>query len=116
MLLINSFIFCGFICMISQIILDNSKLTPGHLTSILVVLGAFLDTFSIYDRIIELVGGGALLPITSFGHSLVHGALASTYKHGVFGILFGMFDLTAVGITSAIIFSFFMTLIFKPKD
>ena len=116
MLLINSFIFCGFICMISQIILDNSKLTVGHITSMLVVFGAFLDTFSIYDKIIELVGGGALLPITSFGHSLIHGALASTNKHGIFGILFGMFDMTAVGITSAIIFSFFFTLLFKPKD
>lgn len=116
MLLINSFIFCGFICMIAQIILDNSKLTVGHITSMLVVFGAFLDTFSIYDKIIELVGGGALLPITSFGHSLIHGALVSTTKHGVFGILFGMFDMTAVGITSAIIFSFLFTLLFKPKD
>ena len=115
MLLINSFIFCGFICMIAQIILDNSKLTVGHITSMLVVFGAFLDTFSIYDKIIELVGGGALLPITSFGHSLIHGALASTSKHGIFGILFGMFDMTAVGITSAIIFSFLFTLLFKPK-
>ena len=116
MLLINSFLFCGFICMISQIVLDNSKLTPGYITAMLVVFGAFLDTFSIYDKIIELVGGGAMLPITSFGHSLVHGALASTYKHGVFGILFGMFDLTATGITSAIVFSFIFTLIFKPRD
>ena len=116
MLLFNSFLFCGFICMIAQIILDNSKLTVGHITSMFVVFGAFLDTFSIYDKIIELVGGGSLLPITSFGHSLIHGALISTSKHGIFGILFGMFDMTAVGITSAIIFSFFFTLLFKPKD
>ena len=58
MLLFNSFLFCGFVCMISQIILDNSKLTPGHITSILVVFGAFLDSFSIYDEIIKVVGGG----------------------------------------------------------
>ena len=116
MLLFNSFLFCGIICMISQIILDNTKLTPGHITSLLVVLGAALDTFCIYDKIIKIVGGGALLPITSFGHSLIHGAISSTSKHGIFGLLFGMFDLTAVGITSAIIFSFFFTLLFKPKD
>ena len=116
MLLIYSFLFCGFVCCVAQIILDNTKLSPGHITSIFVCIGAFLDTFSIYDKIIELVGGGALLPITSFGHSLIHGALASTDKHGVFGILFGMFDMTAVGITSAIIFSFLFTLLFKPKD
>lgn len=116
MLLFNSFIFCGFVCMISQIILDNSKLTPGHITSILVVIGAFLDSFGIYDMIIKIVGGGAQLPITSFGHSLIHGALARAESFGFMGILMGMFDLTAAGITSAIIFSFVFTLFFKPKN
>ena len=116
MLLFNSFLFCGFICMISQIILDNSKLTPGHITSILVVIGAFLDSFSIYDKIIKVVGGGAMVPITSFGHSLIHGALAKANQYGIVGILMGMFDLTATGITSAIIFSLIFALIFKPKN
>ncbi len=116
MLLINSFLFCGIICMISQIILDNTKLTPGHITSMLVILGAFLDSFSLYDQIIKYVGGGALVPITSFGHSLIHGALAKANSFGIIGILMGMFDLTATGITAAIIFSFIFTLIFKPRD
>ena len=58
MLLINSFLFCGFVCMIAQIILDNTKLTPGHITSLFVVIGAFLDSFSFYDKIIKVVGGG----------------------------------------------------------
>ena len=116
MLLINSFLFCGFICMISQIILDNTKLTPGHITSILVVLDAFLDSFSWYDYIIKVVGGGAMVPITSFGHSLIHGALAKANSLGVVGILMGMFDLTATGITAAIIFSFIFALMFKPKN
>ena len=116
MLLFNSFIFCGFICLISQLILDNSKLTPGHITSILVVVGAFLDSFSLYDQIIKMVGGGALVPITSFGHSLIHGALAKANAYGIVGILMGMFDLKATGITCAIIFSFVFALIFKPKN
>lgn len=116
MLLFNSFIFCGFVCLISQLILDNSKLTPGHITSILVVVGAFLDSFSLYDQIIKIVGGGALVPITSFGHSLIHGALAKANAYGIVGILMGMFDLTATGITCAIIFSFVFALIFKPKN
>ncbi len=116
MYLFYSFLFCGFICMISQIILDNSKLTPGHITSMLVVVGAFLDSFSIYDQIIKIVGGGAQLPITSFGHSLIHGALAKAENTGFMGIFMGMFDLTATGISAAIIFSFIFTLIFKPRD
>lgn len=115
MLLINSFLFCGLVCLIAQIILDNTKLTPGHITSMFVVIGAFLDSFSLYDLIIKYVGGGALVPITSFGHSLVHGALAKSSSMGLIGILTGMFDLTAAGITSAIIFSFIFALIFKPK-
>ena len=115
MLLLKSFLFCGILCMIAQIILDKTNWTPGHVTSLFVVIGAGLDTFSIYDRIIEMVGGGALLPITSFGHSLIHGALAKTDTYGFMGIFMGMFDLTASGITAAIIFSFFFSLFFKPK-
>ena len=79
--------FCGIICLISQIVLDNTKLTPGHITSFLVVLGAFLDSFSLYDLIIKYVGGGALIPITSFGHSLIHGALAKANSYGIMGIM-----------------------------
>ena len=109
-------LFCGIICMIAQIILDNTKLSTGHITSIFVVLGAFLDSFSFYDKIIKSVGGGALLPITSFGHSLIHGALAKANEYGIIGILMGMFDLTATGITAAIIFAFVFSLIFKPKN
>lgn len=113
---IYSFLFTGILCMIAQIILDNTKLSAGHITSLFVVIGAFLDSFSIYDKIINFVGGGALVPITSFGHLLIHGALERTNESGVTGILMGMFDLTATGITSAIIFSFVFALIFKPRN
>ena len=113
---IYSFLFTGFICLIGQIILDNTKLTAGHITSLFVVVGALLDTFSIYDEIIKYVGGGALVPITSFGHSLIHGALAKAEEFGLIGLVMGMFDLTAAGITSAVIFTFIFTLIFNPKD
>lgn len=115
-MLLYSFLFCGLISLIGQIILDNTKLTPGHITSLFVVVGAFLDIFDIYDSIVKVVGGGALLPITSFGHSLIHGALSNTNEYGVIGLLMGMFDKTATGIVAVIIFSFFFTLIFKPRD
>ena len=115
-MLLYSFLFCGFICLLGQIILDNTKLTPGHITSMFVCLGAFLDSFHFYDAIIEKVGGGALLPITSFGHSLIHGALEKADSSGFLGIFMGMFDLTATGITCAIVFSFIFCLLCKPKD
>ena len=99
-----SFLFVGFVSLIGQIILDNTKLTAGHITSLFVVIGAFLDIFNIYDKIILYVGAGAMVPITSFGHSLIHGALNSAKEYGLVGLLLGMFDLTAAGITSAIVF------------
>lgn len=116
MYLLYSFVFCGLVCLISQIILDNTKLTPGHITSILVAIGALLDCFNIYDNIIKIVGGGALLPITSFGHSLIHGALKKASKIGIMGIPMGIFEQTSTGIVIAITSSFVFTLLFKPKD
>lgn len=116
MIYFNAFIFAGFVCLIGQIILDNTKLTPGHITSILVVIGSFLDTFDIYDKLVLWAGGGALVPITSFGHQLIHGAMDTVNNFGVMGLFMGMFDLTSAGIVAAIIFSFVFGLIFKPRD
>lgn len=116
MLILYSFLFCGFICFVAQIILDNTKLSTGHITSLFVCFGAFLDTFNIYDLIINNVGGGALLPITSFGHSLIHAAIMKSHSNGVIGLLTGMFDMTATGITASIIIAFVLSLLFKPKN
>ena len=112
----NAFIFCGLVCLIGQIILDNTKFTPGHITTIFVVVGAFLDTFNIYDKLVLWAGGGALVPITSFGHLLIHGAMDTVNNFGVMGLFMGMFDLTSSGIVAAIVFSFVLSLIFKPRD
>lgn len=116
MIYVNAFIFCGLVCVLGQIILDNTKLTPGHVTTIFVVLGAFLDIFNIYDKLVIWAGGGAMVPITSFGHLLIHGAMASANEYGIMGLFMGIFDLTASGIASAIIFSVVLSFIFKPRD
>ena len=116
MIYLYSFIFCGFIGLIGQRILDNTKLTPGHVTALFVIIGAFLDILGIYDKCIEIFGGGALVPITSFGHSLIHGALDSALTNGIMGLSIGMFSLTSAGIISAIVFAFFFSLIFNPKN
>ena len=116
MIYLYSFFFAGMVCLIGQVILDNTKLTPGHITSLFVILGSFLDIFSIYDKIVMRVGGGALVPITSFGHLLTHGAMKSASSNGFIGLAMGMFDFTASGITSAIFFAFMFSLFFKPRD
>lgn len=115
MTFIYAFLFCGLVCMISQIILDNTKLTPGHVTSIFVIIGAFLDIFGIYDKIVLYAGAGALIPITSFGHLLVHGAMDVAGELGIIGLTLGIFDLTSAGISVAIVSAFILALIFKPK-
>ena len=111
----NAFIFCGLVCLIGQIILDNTKLTPGHVTSIFVVVGAALDVFGIYDKIVLYAGAGALLPITSFGHLLIHGAMDLAADNGVMGLALGIFDLTSAGISVAVVCAFILALIFKPR-
>lgn len=116
MIYINAFLFCGLVSMIGQLLLDNTKLTPGHITSIFVVLGTFLDVFDIYDKLILWAGAGACVPITSFGHLLIHGAMESANSTNFMGLLTGMFNLTAAGITSSIVFSFLFALLFNSKD
>ena len=113
---IYSFLFAGVVCLIGQIILDNTKLLPGHITSLFVMIGAFLDTFAIYDFFVAKFGAGAMVCITSFGHLLIHGALSKAHANGILGLFTGMFSLTATGITATIIFAFLFTLIFKPRD
>ena len=110
-----SFAVCGSICLIGQLLYDNTKFTPGHITSLFVVVGAILDSFGIYDRLIDISRVGASLPITSFGHSLMHAASESMYKEGILGVAAGLFNMTSVGITSAILFAFLVAVFFKPK-
>lgn len=116
MTIFYSFLFCGFVCLIGQIILDNSKLTPGHITSIFVVVGAFLGMLGIYDRIIDCVGAGANIPITSFGNTLFNGAYIGFKSGGFMGLLENMLGNVSLGIVSAVVFSFLFAIPNKVKD
>jgi len=80
MIYLNSFLFAGFVCLVGQLILDNTKLTPGHVTALFVVLGAALDTFNIYDKIIEKVGAGATTLIMNFGNSNANGEKCQVHR------------------------------------
>lgn len=115
MVFLWSFLVGGIICVIGQLLLDVFKLTPGHTLSILVVLGAILDGFGLYEPLIDFAGAGATVPITSFGNSLVHGAMQEAEKHGIIGVVTGMFEVTSSGITAAIIFGMIGAIFFKPK-
>lgn len=110
-----AFVIGGLICVIGQLLFDVAKLTPGHTLSLLVVVGAVLDGFGWYEPLIDFAGAGVTIPITSFGNSLVHGALQEAELHGLVGVLTGMFEVTSSGISAAIIFGFIGALVFRPK-
>ena len=116
MTILYSFLFCGLVCLIGQIILDNTKLTPGHITSSFVVIGAFFGMFGIYDKIINYVGVGANIPITSFGNTLFNGAYIGFKSGGFLGLFENMLCNVSLGITTAVIFSFIFTIPSKVSD
>ncbi len=110
-----AFLIGGLICVIGQLMMDVFKLTPAHTTCTLVVLGTILGGLGLYDPLVKFAGAGASIPISSFGNSLVKGALVEAQTYGIIGVLTGIFEITSAGISSAIIFGFMAALIFKPK-
>jgi len=111
----SSFIVGGLICVIGQLLLDVARLTPAHMLSFLVIIGAILGGLGIYQYLIDFAGAGATVPITSFGNALVNGAILESKKLGLIGVLTGIFELTSSGISSAIIFGFLTAVFFKPR-
>lgn len=110
-----AFVVGGLICVVGQLLFDVAKLTPAHTLSTFVVIGALLDGFGLYEPLMDFAGAGATIPITSFGNSLVHGAMQEAEQHGIIGVLTGMFEVTSSGISAAIVFAFIGALLFKPK-
>ncbi|MEK4221225.1 stage V sporulation protein AE [Bacillus sp. FSL W8-0116] len=110
-----AFVVGGAICVLGQLLFDVAKLSPGHTMCLLVVLGAIVSGFGLYEPLIDFAGAGATTPITNFGNSLVQGAMQEARRHGIVGVLTGMFEVTSSGISAAIIFGFIGALLFKPK-
>jgi stage V sporulation protein AE len=109
-----AFLVGGLICVIGQILMDGFKLTPAHTMCVLVVTGAILGGFGLYEPLVKFAGAGATVPISSFGNSLVKGALQEAKQTGFIGVLTGIFEVTSAGISAAIIFGFLGSIIFKP--
>lgn len=110
-----AFVIGGIICVIGQLMFDVFKLSPAHTLTTLVVSGAILDGLGLYEPLINFAGAGATVPITSFGNSLVHGAINEAEEHGLIGVITGIFEVTSAGISAAIIFGVIASFIFKPK-
>lgn len=116
MIFLNAFLLSGFICMCGQILLDNTKLTPGHVTSMFTVFGAILSFLGIYESFIKWGGAGATVVISNFGHLLYQAGIAGFQEFGILGFFSSLLTKSSAAIVSAVIFSFVLTLFFKPKD
>ncbi len=115
MIYVNAFIICGFICAIGQIILENTKLTPGHLNAILVISGAFLSCIGVYEILLSWGGAGASVPITNFGHLLFKGAYEGFQSDGITGLLNGILKTSSGGLAVTIIMAFLVAVFTKPQ-
>ncbi len=113
---INAFWVGGAICAIAQILIDKTKLTPGRILVLFVVIGAVLGGIGIYDKIIDYAGAGATIPLVGFGNLLAQGAIKGVQQDGILGILTGGAKAAAGGISASIVFGFIIALICNPKS
>lgn len=112
---VMAFVIGGLICVIGQLLMELTPLTPAHVLVLFVVLGGLLSGIGLYQPLVEIGGAGATVPLPGFGHSLVSGTLEEVDKIGFWGIFSGAVKATAGGITAAVIFGLLMAIVFNPK-
>ncbi len=113
---LKAFLVGGLLCVIGQILIDRTKLTPARILVAYVVAGVLLGAVGLYDKLVDFAGAGATVPLTGFGNTLVRGVKKAVDEDGALGILTGGLTASAAGITAAVIFGLLASLIFKPKD
>ena len=113
---IKAFIVGGLFCLVGQILIDKTKLTPARILVSYVVIGVFLGAIGVYKPIAEFAGAGATVPLTGFGYSLAKGVKEAIDSDGFLGIFTGGLKATAGGNTAAVVAGLLASLIFKPKD
>lgn len=116
MTILYAFLFSGFVCLLAEIILNFTNLTPGHVTTLFSMLGSILAFFGIYNCFISKCHMGAIILISNFGNSLFNAALNGYKNNNFIGIFEGMLAKSSLVITSTIIFSFIFACVFKSKD
>lgn len=109
------FITGGILCLIAQIIMDNTTLVSGQILVIYIVAGVILTALGLYEPIVKFGQAGATVPLTGFGYSLVKGTIYAVKQDGLLGVLTGPLTATGGGIAAAIIFGYVFAVIFSPK-
>lgn len=112
----KAFLIGGLFCLIGQILIDKTKLTPARILVCYVVCGVFLGAIGVYKPLVDFAGAGATVPLTGFGNTLAKGVRDAIDKDGFLGIFTGGFTASAGGISAAIAAGLVASLIFKAKD
>ena len=113
---LKAFLVGGALCLIGQILIDKTKLSPARILVGYVVCGVLLGALGIYEPLVDFAGAGASVPLTGFGYTLSRGVKKAVTEDGFLGIFGGGLKATACGITAAIIAGLVVSLLFKPRD
>ena len=111
---LKAFLTGGILCMIGQLLIDRTKLTPARILTGYVTAGLILGALGVYEPLVRWAGAGATVPLTGFGYSLAMGAIEAVNKYGLIGAFVGGVTRTAAGITAAVVFGLLNALLFKP--
>lgn len=112
----RSFFFGGLLCLFGQLLIDRSRLSPGRILTLYVVSGLILSALGIYEPLAELMGAGATVPLTGFGHNLAKGVREAVAQKGLLGAFTGGMTAAAGGITAAISAALLVSFVFRSKD
>ena len=113
---LKAFLVGGLLCLIGQILIDKTKLTPARILVSYVVIGVLLGAIGVYKPLVDFAGAGATVPLTGFGYNLAKGVREAIEKDGFLGIFTGGLSATAGGITVAVFAGLLCSLLFRPKD
>ncbi|MGN0547342.1 MAG: SpoVA/SpoVAEb family sporulation membrane protein [Acutalibacteraceae bacterium] len=114
--LLKAFAIGGLICLIGQLLIDLTKLTPGRILVAFVVGGVILTAVGVYEPLAEWAGAGATVPLTGFGYAMAKGVEKAIAEQGIRGILTGGFTASSAGVTAAIICGLIASFLAKPKE
>ena len=110
------FLCGGLLCLIGQVLIDLTKLTPARILTGYVVAGVILQAVGLYQPLVDWAGAGATVPLTGFGYSLAKGVAKAVGEQGLLGVITGGLTATAGGIAAAVVFGVLMALLFRPGD
>ena len=113
---VKAFIIGGLICVVGQILIDRTKMTPARILVLFVTLGVALTAVGVYEPLVNFAGAGATVPLTGFGYTMAKGTMEAIQEKGLLGVMTGGVTAGAAGIAAAVFFGYLASLVSKPGD